>query len=59
MDRKKQIQQLQSASHWDFIIIGGGATGLGSALDAASRGYKVLCVEKNDFSKGTSSSPPS
>ncbi|MFZ1455663.1 MAG: glycerol-3-phosphate dehydrogenase/oxidase [Saprospiraceae bacterium] len=55
MDRKKQIQQLQSASHWDFIIIGGGATGLGSALDAASRGYKVLCVEKNDFSKGTSS----
>ena len=55
MDRKKQIQNLLSTSHWDFIIIGGGATGLGSALDAASRGYKVLCVEKNDFSKGTSS----
>ncbi|MEH3115282.1 glycerol-3-phosphate dehydrogenase/oxidase [Pedobacter terrae] len=40
---------------WDIIIIGGGATGLGTALDAASRGYKTLLVEQADFSKGTSS----
>ncbi|WP_194846879.1 glycerol-3-phosphate dehydrogenase/oxidase [Candidatus Neptunochlamydia vexilliferae] len=40
---------------WDFLIIGGGATGLGAAVDAASRGLKVLLVEQNDFAKATSS----
>lgn len=40
---------------WDFVIIGGGATGIGCALDAASRGYQVLLLEQNDFGKGTSS----
>lgn len=40
---------------YDIVIIGGGATGLGSALDAASRGYKTLLVEQADFGKGTSS----
>jgi glycerol-3-phosphate dehydrogenase len=40
---------------WDFIIIGGGATGVGCALDAASRGFDVLLLEQNDFGKGTSS----
>lgn len=40
---------------WDFIIIGGGATGIGCALDAASRGFDVLLLEQNDFGKGTSS----
>ncbi|HQW85069.1 MAG TPA: FAD-dependent oxidoreductase, partial [Ferruginibacter sp.] len=40
---------------WDIIIIGGGATGLGTAVDAASRGYKTLLVEQYDFTKGTSS----
>lgn len=40
---------------WDIIIIGGGATGLGTAVDAASRGYKTLLVEQADFGKGTSS----
>lgn len=40
---------------WDIIIIGGGATGLGTALDAASRGFKTLLVEQSDFAKGTSS----
>ena len=40
---------------WDCLVIGGGATGLGTALEAASRGYKVLLVEKTDFAKGTSS----
>ncbi len=40
---------------YDIVIIGGGATGLGSAVDAASRGYKTLLVEQADFGKGTSS----
>src|SRR6185295_15755344 len=49
------IQQLQATATWDICIIGGGATGLGIAVDAASRGYKTLLVEKFDFAKGTSS----
>jgi len=40
---------------WDVAIIGGGATGLGCAVDAASRGYDVLLLERSDFAKGTSS----
>ncbi len=40
---------------WDLIIIGGGATGIGCAVDAASRGYDVLLLEQSDFGKGTSS----
>jgi glycerol-3-phosphate dehydrogenase len=40
---------------WDFVIIGGGATGAGVAVDAASRGYSVLLLEQSDFGKGTSS----
>src|SRR5947208_8878650 len=40
---------------WDIIIIGGGATGVGTAIDAASRGYDVLLLEQSDFGKGTSS----
>lgn len=40
---------------WDLLIVGGGATGLGSAVDAASRGYNVLLLEQSDFAKGTSS----
>ncbi|MEO7216391.1 glycerol-3-phosphate dehydrogenase/oxidase [Mucilaginibacter sp.] len=40
---------------WDVIIVGGGATGLGAALDAASRGYQTLLLEQADFAKGTSS----
>jgi glycerol-3-phosphate dehydrogenase len=49
------IQQLQVTPTWDICIVGGGATGLGIAVDAASRGYKTLLVEKFDFAKGTSS----
>ncbi len=55
MNRSQQIQQLKSTHHWDIIIIGGGATGLGAAVDAAARGYKTLLVEQSDFGKGTSS----
>src|SRR5690349_18039407 len=40
---------------WDMVIIGGGAVGMGVAVDAASRGYDVLLVEQHDFGKGTSS----
>ena len=40
---------------WDLIVVGGGATGVGVALDAASRGYEVLLLEQSDFGKGTSS----
>ncbi|MFY7879215.1 MAG: glycerol-3-phosphate dehydrogenase/oxidase [Lacibacter sp.] len=54
MNRAQQIQQLKTTHHWDIIIIGGGATGLGAAVDAAARGYKTLLVEQYDFGKGTS-----
>jgi len=40
---------------WDMLVIGGGATGVGVAVDAASRGYEVLLLEGHDFGKGTSS----
>jgi glycerol-3-phosphate dehydrogenase len=43
------------AKPWDMIVVGGGATGVGVAIDAASRGYDVLLVERSDFGKGTSS----
>jgi len=55
MNRQDQINKINENPIWDIVIIGGGATGLGATLDAASRGLKVLCVEKTDFSKGTSS----
>jgi glycerol-3-phosphate dehydrogenase len=54
MNRSQHIQQLKSTRHWDVIIIGGGATGLGAAVDAAARGYKTLLLEQFDFGKGTS-----
>ena len=43
------------STRWDIIIIGGGATGLGCAVDAASRGYRTVLLEQHDFAKGTSS----
>jgi len=55
LQRGEMIQQLQATSMWDICIIGGGATGLGIAVDAATRGFKTLLVEKFDFAKGTSS----
>jgi len=55
MKRAEQLKAISETPKWDIIIIGGGATGLGAALDAASRGFKTLCIEKIDFSKGTSS----
>lgn len=55
MNRSEQLIKLQQTEKWDVIIIGGGASGLGTALDAASRGYKTVLVEAVDFAKGTSS----
>lgn len=57
MKRANMIQSLEDHldKKWDVIIIGGGATGLGCAVDAATRGYKTLLLEKYDFAKGTSS----
>lgn len=54
--REKLIEAVSNPETlWDIIIIGGGATGLGTAVDAASRGYKTLLLEQSDFAKGTSS----
>ena len=53
--REKLVQQLNSSENWDVIIVGGGATGLGIALDSVTRGYKTLLLEQIDFAKGTSS----
>jgi glycerol-3-phosphate dehydrogenase len=55
MKRENMLAQLNKSIHWDIIIIGGGATGLGAAVDAATRGYKTLLLEQEDFAKGTSS----
>jgi glycerol-3-phosphate dehydrogenase len=56
MNRNLSIQAVSDRSTiWDCLVIGGGATGLGTAVDAASRGLKTLLVEKTDFAKGTSS----
>ncbi|GAA0711409.1 hypothetical protein GCM10009430_00870 [Aquimarina litoralis] len=53
LDRNRQLLQAQTTKY-DLIIIGGGVTGAGIALDASSRGLKVCLVEKNDFASGTS-----
>ena len=53
--RDALIARLAEPKLWDLAIIGGGATGLGVALDAAARGFSVLLVESHDFAKGTSS----
>src|ERR1019366_106320 len=56
MTRPEMLNRLHSHhAEWDIIIVGGGATGVGVAIDAASRGYDTLLVERSDFGKG----PPS
>ncbi|WP_375241305.1 glycerol-3-phosphate dehydrogenase/oxidase [Polaribacter sp.] len=54
-DRNTILKQLETNDIWDVIVIGGGATGLGIALDSVTRGYKTLLLEQSDFAKGTSS----
>ncbi len=56
MNRSSILKKVKSRTKaWDIVIIGGGATGLGCAVDAASRGFKTLLFEQEDFAKGTSS----
>jgi len=55
MNRSASIHKISSTPEFDCCIIGGGATGLGIALDAASRGLKTILLEQHDFAKGTSS----
>lgn len=56
MHRDTHVSRLRArTTPWDVIVVGGGATGVGIAVDAASRGYDVLLVEQHDFGKGTSS----
>ena len=56
MNRAAMLAQLRGRREpWDVLVIGGGATGAGVAVDAASRGYSVLLLEREDFGKGTSS----
>ena len=53
--RKALMERLAQPHRYDIAVIGGGATGLGVALDAAARGFSVVLVESHDFAKGTSS----
>src|SRR6267143_4507918 len=56
MNRDAMLSTLaDTRSAWDIFVIGGGATGLGIAVDAAARGYRTVLVEQSDFAKGTSS----
>ncbi len=55
MNRDLMIKKIEDVKEWDIIVIGGGATGAGIALDAAHRGLKTLLLEKFDFGKGASS----
>ena len=56
MNRQEALERLAASDdEWDVLIIGGGATGLGAAVDAASRGYRTALIERGDFGCGTSS----
>ena len=57
MNRNDLISLMEdhSGQSWDVLVIGGGATGLGVALDAVTRGFRTILLEKSDFAKGTSS----
>jgi glycerol-3-phosphate dehydrogenase len=55
MRRSDMVARLDRRDPWDMVILGGGATGVGIAVDAASRGYDVVLLEQHDFGKGTSS----
>jgi glycerol-3-phosphate dehydrogenase len=55
VNRAESLSRLGEPEPWDVLVIGGGATGLGAAVEAASRGYRTLLLEGADFAKGTSS----
>jgi glycerol-3-phosphate dehydrogenase len=55
LTRESLLARLRQRRRWDVVVIGGGATGLGCAVDAAARGHSTLLVEAGDFARGTSS----
>ncbi len=55
MNRELALNRLEETAEWDMLVIGGGATGLGTAVDATTRGFKTILLEQCDFAKGTSS----
>lgn len=56
MDRDKELNEIKDQEKiWDVVVIGGGASGLGAAIDSVTRGFKTLLLEQSDFTKGTSS----
>ena len=55
MNRSKNLEQIHQTQEWDIAIVGGGASALGIAVDAANRGFKTVLFEKDDYAKGTSS----
>src|ERR1700739_3684045 len=56
MNREQMIARIaHRTTPWDIVVVGGGATGMGVAVDAATRGFDVLLLEQHDFAKGTSS----
>ncbi len=55
MNRDEMVARLEAPEYWDLIVIGGGATGLGTAVESAARGYRTLLLEQHDFGKATSS----
>jgi len=55
MQRSKSLDRLRAGEPFDLVIVGGGATGLGAAVEAAVRGWRVALIERDDFAKGTSS----
>lgn len=55
MNREEMLRRLHRDEEWDVAVIGGGATGLGVAIDAAARGYRTVLLERGDFAQGTSS----
>ena len=55
IERERLLGELRESSLWDVVVIGGGATGLGIAVDAAARGFRTALIEARDFASGTSS----
>src|SRR5258708_25234022 len=55
MNRKNSLRQMGEGSRWEVLIIGGGASGLGAAVESAARGYRTALVEQVDFAQATSS----
>src|SRR5262249_36521779 len=55
VNRAEMLRRIEEGGTWDVLVVGGGATGLGVAVDASARGYRTLLLEQADFSSATSS----